>query len=78
MTPIFQYYQFPREVWSGKEAAWNAGVTQADAEFKKLMVRGEWEEGEQREGEERGADACRHCFRFVLSQHNICCQNWLV
>lgn len=38
MTPVFKYYQFPREVWQGKESAWNTGIIQSDAQYKKLMV----------------------------------------
>jgi hypothetical protein len=38
MTPIAKYYQFPRELWAGKEAAWDQGIQQADAQFKKLFV----------------------------------------
>ncbi len=28
MTPIFKYYQFPREMWEGREAAWDQGIVQ--------------------------------------------------
>ena len=38
MTPIAKYYQFPRELWAGKEAAWDQGIHQADAQFNKLFV----------------------------------------
>jgi hypothetical protein len=41
MTPIAKYYQFPRELWAGKEAAWDQGIQQADAQFKKLFVSSE-------------------------------------
>jgi hypothetical protein len=37
MTPIHKYYQFPRDQWLGKEAAWNSAIMKSDAEYRKLM-----------------------------------------
>lgn len=37
MTPIHKYYQFPRELWLGKEAAWNLAIHRSDAEYRQLM-----------------------------------------